>query len=83
VIQIDLHADLNVEDDDGRNIAMITDAVDPSLVVAGGVLIAGTPSFWSWVRIDAIENELIYVHQISAKEAARHGPLVAPLPRPA
>jgi hypothetical protein len=48
VIQIDLPADLNLEDDRGRNIARLADAVTPDAVIPGAVLVAGTPRAWSW-----------------------------------
>lgn len=83
MIYIDLSADLNAEDDDGRNLALLAQAVEPSAVIPGAALIAGTPNFWSWVTIEAIDDGIVYLRRISAKEAARHGPLVAPLRRPA
>jgi hypothetical protein len=83
VIYIDLPADLNAEDDDGRNIALVGDAVNPAGVVSGAVLVAGAPTFWSWVLVDAVEDGVAYLRQTTAREAARRGRLVAPLPRPA
>jgi len=46
-----LRIDLNAEDDSGQNWALIGNAGDPSLVLVGAVMVAGTPSFWSVVRI--------------------------------
>ena len=43
MIYIDLPADLNLEDDEGRNIARLADAVTPDTVTQGAVLVAGTP----------------------------------------
>jgi hypothetical protein len=83
VIYIDLPADLNLEDDDGRNIARLADAVTPERVMDGAVLVAGASRAWSWAVVDAIEDGFVYFHQISAQEAARRGSLVAPLPRSA
>jgi hypothetical protein len=42
---IALRSDLNAEDDNGQNWALLDNAVDPSSVHVGSVLIAGTPRF--------------------------------------
>lgn len=69
-MDIDLAADLNSEDDDGRNWALLRDAVDPDGVAAGAVLRAGTPGFWSWVVVDAVDDHgQVHFHQISADQA--------------
>jgi hypothetical protein len=54
---IALRSDLNAEDDNGQNWALLDNAVDPSHVVVGAVLIAGTPRFWSVVRITAVDSD--------------------------
>lgn len=54
---IDLVCDLNAEDDDGLNWALLSKATDPSSVQPGAVLIAGTPRFWSAVRISAVDPD--------------------------
>ena len=43
MIYIDLPADLNLEDDEGRNIARLADVVTPNAVTQGAVLVAGIP----------------------------------------
>lgn len=83
MIYIDLPADLNMEDDDGRNIARLADAVSSDRVTVGAVLVAGASHAWSWVVVDAIEDGFAYFRQVSARQAAQRGSLVAPLPRPA
>jgi hypothetical protein len=83
MIYIDLPADLNLEDDQGRNIARLSDAVTPETVAPGAVLVAGSARAWSWAVVDAIDTGFVYFRQVSAREAARRGSLVAPLPRPA
>jgi len=83
MIYIDLPADLNTEDDRGLNIARRSDAVDPAKLSPGAVLVAGASGAWSWAVIDAIEDDYVYFHQISGREASQHGPLITPLPRPA
>ena len=83
MIYIDLPADLNLEDDQGRNIARLADAVSPEAVTPGAVLVAGAPRAWSWAAVEEIEDGLAHFRQISAREAAQYGPLVAPLPRSA
>jgi hypothetical protein len=55
--RIDLKADLNAEDDEGRWWTLLVDAVDPSAVVPGAVLVAGTERFWSVVRIDQVDDD--------------------------
>ena len=81
MIYIDLTADLNLEDDAGRNIARLADAVTPDAVTPGAVLVAGAPRAWSWAVVDEIEDGFVYFHQVSARDAARRAPLVTPLPR--
>ena len=51
MIYIDLPADLNLEDDEGRNVARLADAVTPDTVGA-----AGTPHAWSWAVIEDVES---------------------------
>jgi hypothetical protein len=80
MIYIDLPADLNAEDDDGRNIALVSDALDRRAVHPGAVLVAGTPAFWSWAVVDAVENDVAYLRKVSGREAAARATLVAPLP---
>jgi len=46
MINIDLPADLNLEDDEGRNVARLADAVSPDAVSPGTVLVAGTSRAW-------------------------------------
>lgn len=55
--QIALRSDLNAEDDGGQNWALLDNAIDPAQVVPGAVLIAGTPRFWSVVRITAVDAD--------------------------
>lgn len=56
-VKIDLRANLNNEDDEGYNWALLRDAADASGVVEGAVLVAGTPRFWSWVRIRRVDPD--------------------------
>ena len=71
---VDLAADLNAEDDDGRNWALLTDDAIRSVIVPGAVVRAGTEQFWSWVHIDEVDADgQVHFHQISATEAARAG----------
>lgn len=83
MIYIDLPADLNVEDDEGRNVARLDDAINPDAVTRGAVLAVGAPRAWSWAAIDAIEDGFVHFRQISAQEAARRATLITPLPRSA
>ena len=54
---IQLRSDLNAEDDNGENWALVGNATDPSEVQVGAVVVAGTPSFWSVVRITAVDPD--------------------------
>jgi hypothetical protein len=54
---IDLRADLNAEDDEGRWWSLLRDAPDPAAVVPGAVLVAGTERFWSVVRIEQVDDD--------------------------
>jgi hypothetical protein len=83
MIYIDLPADLNLEDDEGGNIARLADAVGPDAVIPGAVLVAGTSRAWSWAVVDSVDNGFVYFRQISAQDAARRAPLVKPLPQSA
>jgi hypothetical protein len=79
MIYIALPADLNLEDDEGRNIARLADAVTPDAVVPGTVLVVGVPRAWSWALVERVDSGFVYFRQISARDAARRGPLVKPL----
>jgi hypothetical protein len=54
---IDLRADLNAEDDDGRWWSLVSDATDPNAIRPGAVVIAGTERFWSVVRIEEVDDD--------------------------
>lgn len=79
MIYIDLDADLNMEDDDGRNFARVTPPAAAPAV--GEVLVAGRPDFWSWVVIDDVDGGIVYFHQVSTRRAAGLATLVADMPR--
>ena len=51
MIYIDLPADLNLEDDHGRNVARLADAVTPNAVMPVTVLAAGAEHAWSWATV--------------------------------
>jgi hypothetical protein len=69
---IALRANLNNEDDEGRNWALLRDAVDPDTIVEGAVVTAGTKRFWSWVRIHHIDPDgQVHFEQLDADEAHR------------
>jgi hypothetical protein len=83
MIFIDLPADLNMEDDQGRNLGRLADAMDQGMIREGVVLVVGTPNAWSWALVEDIEGGFVFFRQISGREAARLASLVVPLPRPA
>jgi hypothetical protein len=55
--QIDLVADLNAEDDDGFGWSTLGDAVDPSPVRPGAMLVAGNPFGRAVVRVVAVDED--------------------------
>lgn len=68
--ELDIIADLNAEDDDGLNWALIRKASDPSVVVPGAVLRAGMERAWSWVQIVAVDDDgQVHFRQISGAAA--------------
>lgn len=77
MIYIDLDADLNMEDDDGRNFTRVAPPAGAPNV--GSVLVAGRPDFWSWVVVDEVDGEIVYFHQVSARHAAGLAQLVTPM----
>ena len=70
---IQLASDLNAEDDTGQNWAPLGDAADPARVRVGAVMIAGTPRFWSVVRITAVDadGQVHFVQLDNSDPAAR------------
>ena len=65
MIYIDLPADLNLEDDQGRNAARLADAVTPDAVTPGAVLVAGAARAWSWAVVESVDGGFVYFRQIS------------------
>lgn len=64
--ELDITADLNAEDDEGLNWALLRNASDPSSVVPGAVLRAGMERAWSWVQIVAVDPDgQVHFRQIS------------------
>lgn len=54
---IDLRADLNAEDDEGRWWTLLDQASDQASIVPGAVVVAGSERFWSVVRIDQVDPD--------------------------
>jgi hypothetical protein len=81
VSRIDLRADLNAEDDEGRWWTLLTDAADPAQIVPGAVVVAGTERFWSVVRIDQVDDDG-QVHFVAASADDPAAPVFR-APRPA
>jgi hypothetical protein len=76
-MNLDFIADLNQEDDQGLNWARLSDATSPQEVKPGAILAAGTERFWSWVRVEAVDEDgQIHFRQIISAEA-RNGQLPA------
>jgi hypothetical protein len=68
VIQIDIDADLNMVDDEDRNVARRP--AHASTLKVGDVAVAGRPGFWSWVMIEEMTDISVSFRQITAQEAA-------------
>jgi hypothetical protein len=69
---IALRANLNNEDDEGRNWALLRDAVNPEAIVEGAIVTAGTKRLWSWVRIHHVDHDgQVHFEQIDFDEARR------------
>lgn len=66
---IDLRSDLNAEDDDGLNWALLGDAADPARIHPGAVVIAGSQRFWSVVRVVAVDDDgQVHFEQLDAHD---------------
>ncbi len=57
MVGVDLVADLNAEDDDGRGWSTLADARDPERVTPGAMLLAGNAAAQAVVRIVAIDDD--------------------------
>jgi hypothetical protein len=55
--RIDLRADLNADDDEGRWWSLLRDAVEPAAIVPAAFVVAGTERFWSVVRIEQVDPD--------------------------
>ena len=55
--RIDLQADLNAEDDEGRNWSLMRNALVPAAIVPGALVVAGYEGFWPVVRIDEVDED--------------------------
>lgn len=77
---IDIRSDLNAEDDDGQNWALLRNAADPAVVHPGAVLVAGTEQFWSVVRVTAVDDDgQVHFMQLAMDDpAAKHFLTAAP-----
>ncbi len=69
---IHLRSDLNAEDDNGRNWAVIGNDCKPPQIRVGAVVIAGTPGFWSVVQITAVDDDgQVHFVQLDQNDPAR------------
>ena len=76
--RIDLWADLNAEDDEGRNWSMVDRSREPAALLPGVVLIAGVEGLWSVVRIDAVDDDgQVHFIQIDHEDPAARAALNA------
>jgi hypothetical protein len=75
-VKVDIVADLNAQDDDGRGWSTLSSAVDPSLVVPGAVLVAGNAQARAAVRVAAVDDDGQVHFEILPGPISRHLPLV-------
>ena len=76
-MDIELRADLNVEDDDGLNWSTIARAARPEEIVPGAIVKAGTDRFWSWVCVESVDADgQVHFRQITRREAQSSGRMV-------
>ena len=54
---IELRADLNAQDDDGKGWSLLSDAADPKRIVPGAVILAGNPHAQASVRILTVDDD--------------------------
>jgi hypothetical protein len=57
MVEVDLVADLNAEDDDGRGWSTLADARAPSRITPGAMVLAGNAAAQAVVRIVAIDDD--------------------------
>jgi hypothetical protein len=70
-MELDLWADLNSEDDEGKNWTMLSRAINPDGVRPAAILKAGTETSWSWIRIEAVDDDgQVHFARISEADAA-------------
>lgn len=56
-LALDIVADLNAQDDDGLGWSTLADALDPTRVVPGAMLLAGNESAAAVVRVVAVDDD--------------------------
>lgn len=77
MIVIDLPADLNMEDDEGRGVGRLPAG---NTFAVGEVVVAGFPGLWSWAVVAEVSDGFVYFRRVSAAEAAEHGELTVLAP---
>jgi hypothetical protein len=75
---IDLRSDLNADDDNGENWALLRNAMDPARIQPGAVLVAGTPRSWSVVRVTSVDTDgQVHFIQLDPTDPAARAPLAS------
>jgi hypothetical protein len=57
MVDVDLVADLNAEDDDGHGWSTLADARDPGRIRPGAMLLAGNAAAQAVVRVVAVDDD--------------------------
>lgn len=56
-MDIELHADLNAQDDDGNGWSLLSDAIDPARIVSGAMVLAGNELAQAVVRVLSVDAD--------------------------
>jgi hypothetical protein len=68
--RISLRANLNNEDDEGLNWALLRDAEHPEEIVEGALVVVGTERFWCWAKIRRVDQDgQVHFEQVEGNEA--------------
>lgn len=54
---IELHADLNAQDDDGNGLSLLSGAIDPARIVSGAMVLAGNEHAQAVVRVLSVDAD--------------------------
>lgn len=79
-LEIDIAADLNAQDDDGRGWSVLSDASHPDRVVTGALMLAGDEMATAVVRITAVDHDGQVRFDVLQESVATNRHLLSPAP---